>query len=646
MGVPGLLQFLRENINFKYAFSEGKKPKEVGTDWDAIYVDFNAYAHVVLDKTTNPTCEKLCAEIGAYLEKLLQNCIGAPASDDPAALPATRKCLVYLAFDGVPCKAKMLAQRSRSRKEEDKWKNAIKPGTELMQKLAEYLKSDWRPKLGKQVEIQVSGTDEAGEGEDKIFQDLRRRRVQRAKLQLRQGAESTAVVERFRACVIGYDSDLVLLTIGACIGDIIPSDHLAEVPDSASRLPEDDLWMWYSASGSGTGAGPCLFSQSNFFERLRKILGYDGAHYSPHLQRELDAFIATDLLALSLLCGNDVLPGFPVDIAKLFEHYLERTRRILRSAQQSGSGEKDILVEFESEGRVVTDRPRPDSETDQVFRLVAIPSNGVLLELLEGAISWNLCDWLQATSVSDLLTSLARGGEEEEQDEDEAIHRKTDLVDRLKRTQGEICCAVPAADIEVFGVHYLRAYLWQVEVLINSGRPEIADVNDVGFAKTESLIDAESFIDFLGFFLQQAQDRVLPFKGPEYSKANAIHDLHPLTCCVMALPYEKVSQVVSPRTWDRIAKIIPHVGSVKRTEDQNFTEAGLQAALKRFNFLRYGSGLSATNFDSRIGELLTARDEYRRLRSDYSKNVGEAERRKLMAIDLNGLNNDIVAALK
>lgn len=148
----------------------GNSPLEV----DALGIDFNCFIHTYL-KPENPI-----GSIVVALYDLFEHTVRA------------RK--VYIAFDGLVPYAKMVQQRYRRFRRNDVAqpfdKHQISPGTPYMKELAETLRFVFPG-------MEISGTDERGEGEHKIFQWLRR----------------LSPEERRNTCIYGLDADLVLIAI-------------------------------------------------------------------------------------------------------------------------------------------------------------------------------------------------------------------------------------------------------------------------------------------------------------------------------------------------------------------------------------------------------------------------------------------------
>jgi 5'-3' exonuclease len=142
-------------------------------DYDGLGIDFNCFLHKYL-REDNPV-----GSIVAALEDLLTKVVRAKH--------------VYIAFDGLVPYAKMVQQRYRRMRKGEVTgfdKHQISPGTPFMKDLADTLKFLY-------PNVVISGTDEPGEGEHKIFLWLR----------------SLPAEERKNICIYGLDADLVLIAI-------------------------------------------------------------------------------------------------------------------------------------------------------------------------------------------------------------------------------------------------------------------------------------------------------------------------------------------------------------------------------------------------------------------------------------------------
>lgn len=162
-----------------YVASLVKKHRHIQKDVDRVHsdvlgIDFNCFIHRYLDPA-NPV-----GSILAALRNFLTN------------VATARK--VYIAFDGLVPYAKMVQQRYRRfrRGEEGALfdKHQISPGTPFMKELESAIRREC-------PDVLMSGTDEPGEGEHKIFQWIR----------------AMPADERRNIVIYGLDADLVLISI-------------------------------------------------------------------------------------------------------------------------------------------------------------------------------------------------------------------------------------------------------------------------------------------------------------------------------------------------------------------------------------------------------------------------------------------------
>jgi 5'-3' exonuclease len=150
--------------------------------YDVLAIDFNCFIHTYL-KSENPIGSIIVA-----LHEFLGHTV------------LTRK--VYIAFDGLVPYAKMVQQRYRRFRNPEMAssfdKHQISPGTPYMKELADTIRFMF-------PYVEVSGTDEPGEGEHKIFLWLR----------------DMPATERRRVCIYGLDADLVLISVAQrSLGDL------------------------------------------------------------------------------------------------------------------------------------------------------------------------------------------------------------------------------------------------------------------------------------------------------------------------------------------------------------------------------------------------------------------------------------------
>jgi len=147
---------------------------------DGLYFDLNCLIH--------PCCRKLNDE-NEMIKIIIETM-------DSIIDMIDIKEYIYIAIDGIAPAAKMKQQRYRRfkslyEKKDDKWDtNSITPGTFFMDKLNEQLKNFKNTNL----RIYFSDSSERGEGEHKIFNDLKKRHNK-------------------KVVIYGLDADLIMLSL-------------------------------------------------------------------------------------------------------------------------------------------------------------------------------------------------------------------------------------------------------------------------------------------------------------------------------------------------------------------------------------------------------------------------------------------------
>jgi|SaaInlStandDraft_4_1057021.scaffolds.fasta_scaffold03969_2 5'-3' exonuclease len=298
MGVPGFFAWLVRKYKTRKIIIY-----EVDNDIDILYIDANCLFHPqcfkVLDM--NPDWEdseklqkKMMKRIIEYIKFLIEY------------VNPTKK--VYIAVDGVAPIAKINQQRQRrfrskldndvqrSIKEEfgqklpNFWSNsAITPGTEFMEKLhMELIKFG---KTYKDIEIIISSYHTPGEGEHKLFDDIRTR--------------STSHKDENYA-VYGLDADLIFLSLASAKKNIYllrevvklgklgkeRSDFLADKSDVVEEMNYVDIDVLHNVLKEE------LCTQLE--EKMR---------FYPKSLNELN--IVNDFIFVCYFLGNDFLPHLP-----------------------------------------------------------------------------------------------------------------------------------------------------------------------------------------------------------------------------------------------------------------------------------------------------------------------------------------------
>ena len=295
MGVPGLFSI----ISRRYKACVRRAPdRPVRT----LFVDFNCVVHSCVSEgaTAVEVAEKCAARVSALAGEL-------GASD------------VYMAADGVPAFAKMIQQRSRRfiaryvapRCETRGFdRSLITPGTAFMDELDAWM-GRWAARAADAREggavYAYSGTDEEGEGEQKVMRELRERPA------ASEGGSDGAFDGGAVDVVFGNDADLVLL------GLMLPE----------GRRP---LVCREEPGTIGSGGGGIAFVDGGVLLReLGRAVGLPGPAR------------AEDVVVCSMLFGNDFLP--PLSCLEVNEAWLERLVRcaargegMLRDGWRSGPG--------------------------------------------------------------------------------------------------------------------------------------------------------------------------------------------------------------------------------------------------------------------------------------------------------------------
>ena len=201
MGIPSYFSYIIKNYpNILKKFEKNFSQKEI--IFNNLFLDSNSIIYdsmhdIEYKNNDNNTFERnlisaVCKKIEDYIQQISPN------------------ELVYIAFDGVAPVAKLNQQKNRRYKswfinnydstDKDKWDStAITPGTEFMNKLNLQIKYHFRlPKKYKVNKIIVSGSDEPGEGEHKIFEHIR---------------DNSNKLLNDETVIYGLDADLIMLTI-------------------------------------------------------------------------------------------------------------------------------------------------------------------------------------------------------------------------------------------------------------------------------------------------------------------------------------------------------------------------------------------------------------------------------------------------
>ena len=202
--------------------------------------------------------------------------------------------LVYITFDGVAPLAKMEQQRTRRYKGSvlsninavvskkvivnKSWSTSnITPGTDFMKNLTKQIRKSFKG-LDKHYNVKqiiVSGTDECGEGEHKMFKCLRQSKIT---------SEETVAV-------YGLDSDLIMLSVFHC-----------KYAKNIFIFREKPEFGKHLIPSSANEEDECLFLNIQTFSQA--IL--EEMHCDKH-----DSHRLYDYIFMCFFLGNDFLPHFP-----------------------------------------------------------------------------------------------------------------------------------------------------------------------------------------------------------------------------------------------------------------------------------------------------------------------------------------------
>ena len=253
---------------------------------DNLYMDSNSIiydcVHRIHEKYVDDDSfeELLCSDVMQKICEYIQQ------------LKPTKRCII--AFDGIAPVAKLKQQRNRRYKSmiehsvnEKLSGNAIKswntsaitPGTNFMNKLMQFLKDNLNVNMFSLEELILSGSDEAGEGEHKIFKFIRDNKSP-------QFSQETHVI-------YGLDADLIMLTL----------NHL---------YISDNLYLFRET--------PHFIAQIDSSLEADRLYNLDVPRLSIAIANEMgkhrvidkhNKYIINDYIFLCFMLGNDFMPHFP-----------------------------------------------------------------------------------------------------------------------------------------------------------------------------------------------------------------------------------------------------------------------------------------------------------------------------------------------
>lgn len=175
MGIPSYFKYISKSYNITTDINENENV-------DYLFLDCNSVIYKLLDNDENVMYENIVQEINAYVNIL------------------NPRKFIMIAFDGVAPLAKMKQQRERRfrsciyKKQDDFDTCKITPGTQFMNNLMTFLSN----KLSFDVPFLLSGSNEEGEGEHKIFNYIKKNKD---------------IIKSCNVFIYGLDADLIILSL-------------------------------------------------------------------------------------------------------------------------------------------------------------------------------------------------------------------------------------------------------------------------------------------------------------------------------------------------------------------------------------------------------------------------------------------------
>ena len=266
MGIPSYFS----HIIKKYAYI--LKKIDNASKFNNIYFDSNSIIYDALHIVDFINKEQYEEEIIKQVNIKLEELITLLKPDN----------IIYIAFDGVAPVAKLKQQKNRRYKSwvtsqlipaEKKWDSlAITPGTLFMEKLTNGVKAYFKHKFKNQTII-VSGPDEPGEGEHKLYTHMR-----------------TEKCKPNDTCVVyGLDADLLMLSLF----------HLSYCPN---------LYVFREAPQFGPFKKEANDPEEPLFLDIAKL----GRSIATEMRcKSTDIHRMVDYVFMCFFLGNDFLPHFP-----------------------------------------------------------------------------------------------------------------------------------------------------------------------------------------------------------------------------------------------------------------------------------------------------------------------------------------------
>jgi 5'-3' exoribonuclease 1 len=310
MGIPLYFKYLKNNHRdvVKKLYHSNNKPC---TPCDTLYFDFNCIVHNCAHEHVNGGEDVIIKASCEYVHKII-------------SYVQPRKG-VFISVDGVPPFSKMVQQRQRrfmSNRNRDQdpsdeysWdSNCVTPGTPFMSKLNVNLKG-----MGSNIEI--SDSDEKGEGEQKIFKRIK------------------ACTLPEKSVVYGLDADLHMLSLLCPKADITVLRPNSQTPGEYFLID---------------------------INRLKKVVWKSIGRPDISIDKGMKEYVC-----LCSLMGNDFIPGItslPVcenSMDIIFKSYREvsKTKNIHLLVENYGKVNMefylniiDILTDYEDQGMIESDK--------------------------------------------------------------------------------------------------------------------------------------------------------------------------------------------------------------------------------------------------------------------------------------------------
>ena len=284
MGIPFFFSFIVKNhpsIIKKYV-NDVLKVDNLYLDCNSIIYD--AYSKMEFDKLTETVTVSIIRQVILKIEEYIS--IIKPSKT------------VIIAFDGVAPVAKLEQQRSRrykswyqneisrmifKKEKEDPWNTtSITPGTNFMAQLNEMISTNFNKSVSEKLniyEIIVSGSNQVGEGEHKLFDYIRSNP--------KKHSNETTII-------YGLDADLIMLSI----------NHLPISPN---------IYLFRETPHFIQSIDSSLEANSNYFldipefsNALTKYMNNDKELTTQQQKNKI-----YDYIFLCFFLGNDFLPHFP-----------------------------------------------------------------------------------------------------------------------------------------------------------------------------------------------------------------------------------------------------------------------------------------------------------------------------------------------